>query len=105
MLRVRGSSYNRGITFSSYKFSIKFEAIDNVRIKIWMMKNEDEKVSEIFQKIMDIPVLRSLVLVYRNLRVMLFLLIFQFIIDVSIASNVEESFGDNVIKTVIFIDN
>lgn len=88
MIRVDGSSYNNGIRFSATKYSVNFESYSN-STKMFLRKNEEPKVSKVLDFIMRIPLLRGIVSMIRNSKMLFFFLLYSLLYEIVSKTNSE----------------
>lgn len=90
MIRVGGSSYTNGIRFSATNYSVNFESYPN-STKIFLRKNEGKKTSKVLNFMSNIPLVRGVVSLIRDGKIMLFLLLLDFLSNTIIANTESES--------------
>lgn len=78
---VGGHSYINGIEFRSIKYRTFFKSYSN-ETKIFLRRNESQKKTSILDKLNNIPIIRTLVILYRNTRFIIFIFFALLINDI-----------------------
>lgn len=88
MFKAGGRSYNNGITFFSDKFKISFKNNGNNTTMV-LQKNENETTTKILNFLNKIPIIRTIVGIIRNMKVILILYCTSLVIEIMMKSEVE----------------
>ena len=81
MFKAGGRSYNNGITFFSDKFKISFKNNGNNTTMV-LQKNENETTTKILNFLNKIPIIRTIVGIIRNMKVILILYCTSLVIEI-----------------------
>lgn len=94
MIRAGGSSYSNGIKFSTHKYSVSFESYPNLT-KMSLSKEEGTSITSVLDFLSNIPLVRGLVCMIRNSKLVFLILLFDLLSSISL-ENIESKHESSI---------